>query len=496
MKKSIISYFLLVMILVLGLAPIAQAQETSPGVEAVEELDTILARAAAKGFLVTLSRPELASTTSFYLLDSLQGSDLLGRLQNPPVTGFEITESGWISDVSYRVKAVLQPDDREVAIYTGKYDGRWRVESIDLPTDELAGVETIKASGTILLTEEVIPARGNGAGQLVFQTQSGGDIYLINADGTGLRRVTHGIDPQLSFDGTRITFTRWEPRYELFTINTDGTGEQAWVGNWRQMKSPTWLANDERIVFSWQSGGRLEQEQNRVDLEKAAREGEGVDIPSNAVGVEVDGKILRYTIPADAFWSLKLVNLNPVQQADLATERHAYGPSGHPTQPNQFIYRGDNGLALHNLNSQTDQPITSDFRDHTPVISPDGSRIVVSYWQDGHWEVHTMNIDGSNRQRLTETPLTVLAQQRSLTPEVVEGKERFVASENPAWNNAAPTWSPDGSQIAFVTDRTGQWEIWIMNADGSNQRPMFPNGALEGINLNYAGVDERMLSWR
>ena len=80
------------------------------------------------------------------------------------------------------------------------------------------------------------------------------------------------------------------------------------------------------------------------------------------------------------------------------------------------------------------------------------------------------------------------------------GKLRFVAPENDLqWNHAAPTWSPDGSKIAFVTDRghdDGSWEIWIMNADGSDQRPMFPGGTLDGITLNYAGVDERMLSWR
>jgi Tol biopolymer transport system component len=70
-----------------------------------------------------------------------------------------------------------------------------------------------------------------------------------------------------------------------------------------------------------------------------------------------------------------------------------------------------------------------------------------------------------------------------------------VAKQNQWWNNAAPTWSPDGSQIAFVTDRTGQWEVWIMKADGTNQRPMFSNGALAGLDLNYAGVDERMISW-
>jgi dipeptidyl aminopeptidase/acylaminoacyl peptidase len=341
------------------------------------------------------------------------------------------------------------------------------------------------------------PVSGNGSGQLVFQTQSGGEIYRINADGTGLQRITtHGIDPQLSPDGTRVAFTRWTPRYELFTINLDGTGEQAWTQNWRQMKSPTWTADGSRLIFSWQSGGRLEAERARINLAEAAREGEEVDIPSNAIGIEVENGILEYTIPADALWRLKQVNLSDGQLIDLPTEQHSYGPTGHPQQANLFIYRGDRGLAMHNLETGTDQVITTDGRDHTPVISPDGNRIAVSYWQDDHWEVHVMNIDGQGRQRLTRTPLTVLAEGRPLTTEVVAGKERYVASENPAWNNAAPVWSPDGSQIAFVTDRRGDWEIWIMNADGTNQRPMFPNGALTGLDLTYNGVDERMLSWR
>ena len=38
-------------------------------------------------------------------------------------------------------------------------------------------------------------------------------------------------------------------------------------------------------------------------------------------------------------------------------------------------------------------------------------------------------------------------------------------------NNAAddydPAWSPDGRQIAFYSDRDGNWEIYLMNADGS-----------------------------
>ncbi|MDH4136390.1 MAG: hypothetical protein OEW09_06700, partial [Anaerolineae bacterium] len=40
-------------------------------------------------------------------------------------------------------------------------------------------------------------------------------------------------------------------------------------------------------------------------------------------------------------------------------------------------------------------------------------------------------------------------------------------------NDGLPAWSPDGRSIALLSDRDGAWAIWVMNADGSNQRKLF-----------------------
>ena len=39
--------------------------------------------------------------------------------------------------------------------------------------------------------------------------------------------------------------------------------------------------------------------------------------------------------------------------------------------------------------------------------------------------------------------------------------------------NFQPRISPDGRTIAFITDRRGQYNLWVMNADGSNPHAVF-----------------------
>lgn len=96
------------------------------------------------------------------------------------------------------------------------------------------------------------------------------------------------------------------------------------------------------------------------------------------------------------------------------------------------------------------------------VLSPDGKRIVFTSLKDGDLDIYTMNVDGTDVRRLTTTP----------------------------GYDGGPWWSPDGTKIVYrawhPTDpaelkayrdllgrrmiRPNRMELFVMNADGSDQR--------------------------
>ncbi|HRV91649.1 MAG TPA: hypothetical protein P5526_05765, partial [Anaerolineae bacterium] len=366
--------------LALGLVMSLFATAGQPA-QAQEDLDTILARAAARSFLTILTRPELASALDFYTADTLRTDNVLAELGD--VTSYQITSADWLKpNETYQVEATLQPGGRDIIVRTGKYNNRWQVDGLELPA---SGAVAQTAAGSDQAAG-LQPVAGNGTGKLVFQTQSGGDIYVINADGTGLSRVTHGLDPQLSPDGSQIVFTRWDPQYELFTINVDGTNEQAWFSGKRQMKSPTWSADGTKLVFSFQDGGRLEGELKKYSLKGLARKDSPVRIPDNARGIEFDQDGLEFFIPPDAYWWLAQIDIQNEEYEDLATgSRYNYAPSWDPADPNRLFYRTDKGIGLYYADSGASQPVSFDDRDRGGLaVSPDGTKVAFTYYQDGN----------------------------------------------------------------------------------------------------------------
>jgi Tol biopolymer transport system component len=87
--------------------------------------------------------------------------------------------------------------------------------------------------------------------------------------------------------------------------------------------------------------------------------------------------------------------------------------------------------------------------------SPDASRIAcVGYVSDTIWSIYVFNADGTGLTRLTNTDYV--------------------------WDSE-PTFSPTGTEIAFsrvTPNQTSHSELWIMNSDGTNQRYINVEGFL------------------
>ena len=60
----------------------------------------------------------------------------------------------------------------------------------------------------------------------------------------------------------------------------------------------------------------------------------------------------------------------------------------------------------------------------------------------------------------------------------VDGSEQTRLTDNPA-DDWGLSFSPDGSKIAFESYRDGNWEIYIMNIDGSEQTRLTDNPAFD-----------------
>jgi hypothetical protein len=434
--------------------PVA-ATPTAAAADLVSRLDDQLARRTVRDFLDRLAAGRLTDALHLYLTDEALAGEpgrLLSQLASSGtrLTSITFLKFLWATDTTYEAGAELRwaesdiggPATQSLELVIAYQRGLWLIDDVTL-----GKLQAIAPTSTPRAATSTKRRQPQPKGRLVFQVSSGGDIYTINADGSGLRRLTDGLDPAWSPDhGQRIAFTRWRHPWGLYLIRPDGTGEER-VADGILLKEVAWSPDGSRLAVT-------------------------INYSSNEP-ITICFFGFCFTLPPFSFGQIWTIDLETHAFLNLPLDDEAvHAPAWSPTEE-RIVYAGDRGLSWIDLDDM-DKGIFAGGSawDTSPTFSPDGTKIAFMGRAHDRWEIFIMNADGSGRKRLTHS------EPRLKDPP----------------SNVAPAWSPNGNYLAFLSNRDGPWRIYVMKADGTQQRPMFGD-ALDKLGFRYEWATERVISW-
>jgi len=279
--------------------------------------------------------------------------------------------------------------DGNYEIYTMNPDGSEQTRLTDNPADDRR------------------PSWSPSGRKILFISERDGndEIYIMNSDGSNETRLTENpaddVSPCWSPDGLKIAFfSDRDGNQEIYIMNIDGSSQTRLTENLADDRYPSWSPDGSKIVFDSMRDGHRDIYVMNNDGSNQTRL---TDNPAN------DG------VP---FWSPDGTRIAFYSDRDGNPEIYSMDADGS------------------DQTRLTDNPA----RDGRASWSPDGTRIVFVSDRDGNPEIYTVKAYGSNPTRLTNEPA----------------------------KDVQPSWSPDSRRIAFVSERDFIHEVYVMDAEGSN----------------------------
>lgn len=264
----------------------------------------------------------------------------------------------------------------------------------------------------------------NAKGEILFisrriSNSADWQMFLMNSDGTNQRIVSNSLvrcsPPILSNSGTKVAFTTYDNNYyNLYIIDKDGQNQKLLSKGKQFCGSPVWSPDDSRIAF-------VKNDNN------------------------VGGTYDIYSIKVDGSNEIKLTNQNDNFSPQYFSDN------------NSIIFSSSNnnwsGIYKMNIDGSNKQLLTPQNKSFGDAkISPNGKMITIT---SGDWngsQIFVMNSDGSSLKQITFT----------VSPKSYPGW--------PKDGNCNPVWSPNSSQLAYVSYENGSPDIFIINSNGTGNK--------------------------
>jgi len=311
---------------------------------------------------------------------------------------------------------------------------------------QLAWAETPTPTGADNSGENTDIARGKIAFSLYNLGREAYEVQIVTADGRERWIVTDEqsvSEPAFSPDGTRLAVRGWDRYRGIESFDLYGKN-QAGISGHHEDSRPDW--------------------------------GDGGDVVLGSQR-ESDRRWRLYKNGSDT--EIKFINQDGLVES-LIGEDPAWSPG-----QRYIVYRGCDfdlnrcGLRTVASDGAIPQVLTVESSDTSPDWSPDGTTILFMSQRGGNWDLYTLAVDEEGRAR-SGTELTRLTEDLS--------------------NEMLPVWSPWGDAIAFVSDRSGVWALYIIRLDGSDLRKVADLGGtydppLWSPEYGGRGVTNEQISW-
>jgi RNA polymerase sigma-70 factor (sigma-E family) len=167
---------------------------------------------------------------------------------NPPDLIAE-DSSGRVDDRDEICRALLSLPPRQRAVIVLRYYAELSEQEIAAAMGTSPGTVKSQASRALRRVTAVLASP-----RLAVPAANGDGVYVINANGTGLHKLTSGYDSYPVWSAAnRIAFTRFLPHDsngEIYVMNADGSGVTAITHGGRDFEQPAWSPSGRLIAFT------------------------------------------------------------------------------------------------------------------------------------------------------------------------------------------------------------------------------------------------------